>query len=256
VLLAGGLQGHDALAQAAIENVEPHIDLEATLAPQDEKANQPRAFDPLAACINVRLQGSSAAANDKIFEDAPVKDGGWQGLARLLEALTPDIDTSIPLTPSQITGRISGMLDQGQNEAALEAIEKRIAQRQDNREIGTDVQLMFLHGRALAALGRHDEAERVYLDMTTRYPELPEPWNNLAAEYVKQGKLEMARDALQMALLANPGYGDAQANMGQIELLLAQQSFNRAARLGVGEAGAKAQQTQSILQPDASTRNP
>jgi len=249
VLLAGGLPGHDAMAQAAIENVEPRIDLKATLAPQDEKANQPRAFDPLAACLNVRLHGSSAAADDKIFEDAPVKDGGWQGLARLLEALTPAVDTSIAPTPSQITGRIRNMLDQGQNAAALEAIEKRIAQREATREIGADVQLMFLHGRALGALGRHDDATRIYLDMTTRYPELPEPWNNLAAEYVKQGKLEMALDALQMALLANPRYADAEANMGQVQLMLAQQSFNRAARLGIGQAGAKAQQTQSILQP-------
>jgi len=238
------------MAQAALAGIEAHVDLEATLASQGEKADHADTFDPGSTYLNVGLRRSSTATvDDKIFHDAPKKDGGWQGLARLLEALTPNIDTSIPLTPSQITSRISGMLDQGQNEAALEAIEKRIAQRQASQEIGTDVQLMFLHGRALGALGRHDEAIRIYLDMTTRYPELPEPWNNLAAEYVKQGKLEMARDALQMALLANPRYADAEANMGRIELMLAEQSFNRAARLGISEAGVKAQQTQSILQP-------
>src|SRR5690606_18020124 len=99
----------------------------------------------------------------------------------------------------QITDRITTMLNQGQNQQALDIIEKRQAQLQAQGALGNDVQLMFLHGRALAALERHNDAIGVYLHMTTVYPELPEPWNNLAAEYVKQGKLNLAYDAIQMA---------------------------------------------------------
>ncbi len=157
------------------------------------------------------------------------EEKGWKSLARLLEALEPDVDTSIPLTPSQITDRISAMLDQGRAAEALAAIEKRKEQyAADYDPLGNDVQLMFLHARALAALERHEEAIAVYRDMTQKYPELPEPWNNLAAEYVKTGRLEMARQALTMALQANPEYTDAMRNMGRVQLLLAEEAFKAA----------------------------
>lgn len=189
----------------------------------------------------------AANAQEPLFNDPPPKEGGWKGLARLLEAISPGADTAIPLTPSEITSRISAMLDQGRNQEALDVILKREAQRQAEGAMGADVQLLFLKGRALGALDRHDEAIDVYRDMTVRYPELPEPWNNLAAEYIKQGKLDLARDALSMALTADPNYGVARANLGEVELMLAKRSFTDAAQLGVRAAGAKAAKTQAIL---------
>lgn len=195
------------------------------------------------------LGAPAAFAQDKLFNDPPPKDGGWQGLANLLEALAPGADTTEPLTPSQITDRIASMLDQGKSQEALDIIEKRMAQRQTEGAIGTDVQLLFLKARALAALDRRNDAIAVYRNMTTLYPELPEPWNNLASEYIKQGKLEMARDALTMALTADPNYATAKANMGRVQLMLAEQSFNGAAAQGIGSARASAEKTKAILQP-------
>lgn len=191
----------------------------------------------------------ASADNTKLFHDPAPAEGGWKGLAKLLEALTPSVDTSVPLTASQITTRISAMLDRRENQAALDIIEKREQQNKEQQAIGTDVQLMFLHARALSALGRHDQAIDIYRNMTTLYPELPEPWNNLAAEYVTQGKLEMAQDALTMALAANPNYGTAKANMGEVQLMLARQSFQDAAQLGVKGSQAKAKAASGILQP-------
>lgn len=189
-----------------------------------------------------------AFAQDKLFNDAPKKDGGWQGLANLLEALAPNADTSIPLTPSEITDRIAAMLDQGKNQDALNIIEKREAQRKASGAAGTDVQLLFLKGRALAALNRHDEAIATYRSMTVLFPELPEPWNNLASEYTKQGKLDMARDALQMALTADPNYATARANMGEVQLMLAQRSFHEAATLGSSSAHDKASEIKKVIE--------
>ena len=169
----------------------------------------------------------------ELFPGEQPVEKGWKGLARLLEALEPGVDTSIPLTPSQITDRISLMLDQGRAAEALQAIEKREAQYAGNPDpLGNDAQLMFLHARALAALQRHEEAIAVYRDMTARYPELPEPWNNLAAEYVKTGRLDMARQSLDMALQANPQYRDARSNLGRVQLLLAEESFRAAEQIG------------------------
>ncbi len=195
-----------------------------------------------------------AQASRPLFDDPPKKDSGWQGLANLLEALTPGVDTSIPLTASEITDRLAAMLDSGQAQQALEIIERRQAQLKEQNAMGTDVQLLFLRGRALAAVGRSDEAIAGYKEMTTLYPELPEPWNNLAVLYVQQGQLDLAKDALDMALIANPNYGVAKANMGDVQLRLAQRSFEEAAAQGVSGAARKASQTEAALESKGAPR--
>ncbi|RTZ44574.1 tetratricopeptide repeat protein [Candidimonas sp. SYP-B2681] len=242
-LIGGGLSVQTAGAQVPVPGLEPHVDLTATL----DTGPGDTAFSKDSKAVRVYIGTPPAPHTGKLFNDPPPAEGGWKGLAKLLEALTPSVDTEIPLTASQITSRISSMLDRGQNQEAFDVIQKRMAQNQARGGMGTDVQLLFLHARALAVLGRQDEAIESYRQMTTLYPELPEPWNNLAAEYVKQGKLEMAQDALAMALAANPDYGTARANMGEVQLLLARQSFQGAAQLGVGGAQGKAEATTNLL---------
>src|SRR3546814_14570125 len=81
-------------------------------------------FDPGVSCLNVSLAGA------KLFDTPPPEEHGWKALANLLQSLTPSINTDIPLTPSQITARISALLDKGQNQQALDIIEKRLTQEQ------------------------------------------------------------------------------------------------------------------------------
>src|SRR3546814_1845406 len=108
------------------------------------------------------MPNSGNAALTKL--DTPAPEGGWKALANLLEALKPGVDTRLDPTPSQITSHIERQLNNGQNQEALDLIEKRLAEIQGQR--GTDVQLMFQHARALAALGRTDEAIAISTDMT------------------------------------------------------------------------------------------
>lgn len=186
--------------------------------------------------------------NDKLFNDPAPVEGGWDALANLLGKLTPSVDTSLPLSASDITRRISQMLNQGQNQEALDIIRRRDQQREAQGAIGTDVQLMLLEGRALSALGRHNEAIEVYRTMTTRFPELPEPWNNLAAEYVRQGHLDLANDALNMALTANPNYAQARENLGLVLVMLAREAFVQAGLTGRPAAAERARQLDQMLQ--------
>jgi tetratricopeptide (TPR) repeat protein len=232
-------------AQAPVAGIQPNIDLNATMSASGRGAAQGMAPG---STRTIPLGVPATTTSADLFGESHEPDGGWQGLANILQALTPSVNTELPLTPSQITDRINAMLNQGKADAALAVIQKRIAQEQAQGGVGTDVQLMFLHARALSALGRHQEAIDLYRSMTELYPELPEPWNNLAAEYLRQGKLEMARDALQMALTADPGYAAANANLGQVQLMLARQSFDRAARQGDGAARTRAQETQAVIQ--------
>ncbi|MGN6314833.1 tetratricopeptide repeat protein [Trinickia sp.] len=99
-----------------------------------------------------------------------------------------------------------------------------------------DAQAKFKRGTVLARLNRDDEAIRQFTELTQTYPELPEPYNNLAALYAKHGRYEDARTALETAVKANPSYGLAYENLGDLYLRLAQQSYRRAQGLGQASA--------------------
>jgi Flp pilus assembly protein TadD len=117
-------------------------------------------------------------------------------------------------------------------------IEQRTQARARSGAIGTDVQLEYQRGRALDALGEHDQALAVWRQMTTDFPELPEPWNALAIEYARRGSLEQARDALNMALVSVPNFAPALENLGRVQMQLAQESFARARAARPGQPAA------------------
>ncbi|HVW49065.1 MAG TPA: tetratricopeptide repeat protein [Trinickia sp.] len=110
-----------------------------------------------------------------------------------------------------------------------------------------DAQAKFKRGTVLARLNRDDDAIRQFTELTQSYPELPEPYNNLAALYAKQGRYEDARTALETAVKANPSYGLAYENLGDLYLRLADRSYRRAQTLG-GASALTAQRIASIEQ--------
>lgn len=95
-----------------------------------------------------------------------------------------------------------------------------------------DVQALFKRATVLARLNRDDDAITAFTELTTSYPELPEPYNNLAALYAKKGRYEDARVALETATKANPSYSLAFDNLGDLYLRLASESYKRAQALG------------------------
>jgi tetratricopeptide (TPR) repeat protein len=205
--------------------------------PTDTGNQTPRNILPSAIPIN-----PNAVLGDK------VPDGGWDGLARLLEALAPSVDTSIPLSPTEISNRIDGLIRAGRLKEALQTVESRQALEALRHTPGTDVQLMFLHARILVEMNRPAQAEAVYLQMTTRFPELPEPWNNLAALYVKRNELDQARRALEMAVMINPKYSIAQANLGDVQLNLALRAYQKASQAGVPGLAPKIKHVKDLLE--------
>ncbi len=184
---------------------------------------------------------------------APVQDPaaqepyGWPWLVRALDRLKPSTDTRVPETSSEAVARYEGMITEGRAAAALTEIDERLRQRAASNVSGVDARLLFLRGRALAAEGRLDEAAAVYERMTTDFPELPEPWNNLAAVYAANGQLERAAEALRMALLTQPDYPAAQANLADVQLMLAERAYAEAARQGNPDAGDMATRTRELI---------
>ncbi|HRH87479.1 MAG TPA: tetratricopeptide repeat protein [Rubrivivax sp.] len=94
-------------------------------------------------------------------------------------------------------------------------------------------QIRFLKGVILTELKRNAEAIAVFTALTEDYPELPDPYNNLAVLYAAEGRLSQALAALQTALRNDPAHRAARENLGDVHLALAVQAWAAA------QAGAK-----------------
>jgi tetratricopeptide (TPR) repeat protein len=64
------------------------------------------------------------------------------------------------------------------------------------------------------------------------FPDLPEPYNNLAVLQAAQGRVDSARELLETALRHDPGYALAYENLGDVFIRLAQRAFERAGGAG------------------------
>lgn len=94
-----------------------------------------------------------------------------------------------------------------------------------------DARARFLQGVILNQQNRTDDAIKVFTELTQEYPELPEPYNNLAVIYAAQGNYARAREALEMAVRAYPAYATAHENLGDLYARLAAQEYDKAAQL-------------------------
>jgi len=94
-----------------------------------------------------------------------------------------------------------------------------------------DPQMRFLKGVIQRNLGKQDDAIATFTKLTEDYPELPEPYNNLAVLYAGQGQYDKSRVALEMAIRTNPSYATAHENMGDVYARLASQAYNKALQL-------------------------
>lgn len=97
-----------------------------------------------------------------------------------------------------------------------------------------DARGRFLRGMILTQQKKLDEAIAVYNDLTQDFPELPEPYNNLAVLYAARGDLDKARGLLESAVRANARFSAAHENLGDIHTRLAAASYAQALKLDAG----------------------
>lgn len=97
-----------------------------------------------------------------------------------------------------------------------------------------DPQMRFLKGVAQTSAGRTADAIATFTKLTEDYPELPEPYNNLAVLHAGQGQFDKARAALEMAIRTNPSYATAHENLGDVYAKLASQAYSKALQLDAG----------------------
>ena len=113
----------------------------------------------------------------------------------------------------------------GQGKQALTRAELHLAKNP------RDAQMRFVRGVILTDLSDTTAARGAFQQLVDDFPELPEPYNNLAVLYAADGELDRARRALEMALLAKPDYATAHENMGDVYLQMAAEAYQRASAL-------------------------
>ena len=102
-----------------------------------------------------------------------------------------------------------------------------------------DVQAQFLKGLIQTEQNKTTEAIATFTRITEQYPELPEPYNNLAVLYAGQGQYERARQALEMAIRTHPSYATAHENLGDVYAKLASQAYDKALQLDSSNSAAQ-----------------
>jgi len=119
----------------------------------------------------------------------------------------------------------SKLFKQGHQNEALDKVNGYLAGKPK------DAQARFLKGLILTDQGKTAEAIQVFSDLTVDYPELPEPYNNLAVLYAGQGQYDKAKQELELAIRTHPSYATAHENLGDIYAKMASQAYDRALQL-------------------------
>jgi tetratricopeptide (TPR) repeat protein len=127
----------------------------------------------------------------------------------------------------------SKLLRSGQHQQALERVNKILAAKPK------DAQARFLKGLIFAEQGNAKDATDVFLALTKDYPDLPEPYNNLAVIYASQGQYDKARGALEQSIRTHPSYATAYENLGDVYAKLASQAYDKALQIDSANPVAK-----------------
>lgn len=110
----------------------------------------------------------------------------------------------------------------GQRTQAADQVEQALARAPD------DLQLRFTLGVMRMDLGERAKALEIFTRITQDFPDLADPYNNLAVLYAADGRLDEAQAALQQALRLQPDHAQAQENLGDVLVRLALRAYERA----------------------------
>src|SRR5437879_6751150 len=128
---------------------------------------------------------------------------------------------------------IDALVQKAQHARARERVNQYLAQNP------RDPKGRFIKGLILAEQNKGAEAIEVFAALSRDYPELPEPYNNLAVLYAAQGQYEKARQQLEMSIRTHPSYATAYENLGDVYTKLASQAYDKALQFDSSNSAAK-----------------
>ncbi len=128
---------------------------------------------------------------------------------------------------------VKTLIEQGHPDKAIKQLDGFLASNPDHAEA------RFLKGLILVNQDKLEAAIKIFEALTKDYPELPEPYNNLAVSYSALGRFDDARKALQSAITTHPSYATAHENLGNIYAMMAADAYNHALSLDKENAAAR-----------------
>jgi len=150
--------------------------------------------------------------------------------ALALHAATP-ISANSANAANAIVAEVERLHHEGKTAQALQRADQALLIEPGNAG------LRFLKGVMLSDSGQSAEAMAQFERMTQDFPEMPEPYNNLAVLEAAAGRLDQARSLLDSALRQDPNYRTAHENLGDVLMRLAQRAYEAAAGGGRSEPG-------------------
>lgn len=168
-----------------------------------------RSLAPALLALLMAAAGSAAVAQSTT---APAASGG-------------PIRPLVPAPEPTEAEAIEQLIKERRLDAALQRAERHLAANPRN------AQVRFQRAVILADVGRTADAMSAFEALTQDYPELPEPYNNLAVLHAAAGRYELARSLLQRSLDVQPNYVTAYENLGDLYLSMAADAYDRGLKL-------------------------
>ena len=129
-----------------------------------------------------------------------------------------------PVTKNAVPSDVEKLVKAKKYPEAIELINGHLKKTPRN------VQLRYVKARLQIEMRQWDLAKKTLIEITQQFPELPEPYNNLAALAANQGNWIEARDYLELALKLRPSYAIASANLGEVYIRLGASAYENAAK--------------------------
>jgi len=139
----------------------------------------------------------------------------------------------------------------GQKTQAVEQIEQALKRTPD------ELQLRFALGVMQMELGQRAQAKGIFTSLTQDFPDLADPYNNLAVLHAAGGQLDEAKSALEQALRLQPDHAQAQENLGDVLVRLALRAYQQAQKASLTPSEAlteKISRTLALTHSAVSTR--
>jgi tetratricopeptide (TPR) repeat protein len=159
----------------------------------------------------------------------------WPALAQVAPPATSPSTARplVPAPPPTEAEEIDRLIKERRLDAALERADQVLAKTPRN------AQVRFQRALILTDMNRTADAIAALEGLSQDYPELPEPYNNLAVLHAAAGRYELARTLLQRSLDVQPNYVTAYENLGDLYVSMAADAYERGLKLAPNSAPLK-----------------
>ena len=131
----------------------------------------------------------------------------------------------VPAHAQEEVNEVSRLIEEGKMSQAAKQADRYLKQNPNH------LQMRFLQGVIAAEQKQNAQAIKLFTALTRDYPQLPEPYNNLAVLYAAEGQERKAAEVLDQAIRTNPSYATAHENLGDLYARMASEAYSRALTL-------------------------